>query len=114
MRPAPRQPGHGPMQPMGMSEYDDQQANGGQFQQGVVMMVYGLNADKMNCQRMFNLFCVFGNVVRVSFRFILAHLFSIAVTLILESPHLWLGSIILPCYLYRQLQLLVMFLFQIL
>ena len=66
MRPSPRQPGHGRMQPMATSEYDDQAASGGQFPQGVVLMVYGLNADKMNCQRMFNLFCLFGNVVRVS------------------------------------------------
>jgi len=30
-------------------------------------MVYGLNATKMNCQRVFNLFCLYGNVVRVKF-----------------------------------------------
>ena len=36
-------------------------------QQGAVMMVYGLDHEKMNCDRMFNLFCLFGNVVRVKF-----------------------------------------------
>jgi hypothetical protein len=35
-------------------------------QQGAVMMVYGLDHEKMNCERIFNLFCLFGNVVRVS------------------------------------------------
>lgn len=34
-------------------------------QQGAVMMVYGLNHEKMNCDRLFNLLCLFGNVVRV-------------------------------------------------
>ncbi|XP_054152930.1 heterogeneous nuclear ribonucleoprotein L-like isoform X2 [Oppia nitens] len=36
-------------------------------QQGSVMMVYGLDGEKMNCDRIFNLFCLFGNVVRVKF-----------------------------------------------
>ena len=35
--------------------------------QGSVCMVYGLNADKMNANRIFNLFCLYGNVVRVKF-----------------------------------------------
>lgn len=30
-------------------------------------MVYGLNQDKMNATRIFNLFCLYGNVVRVKF-----------------------------------------------
>ena len=36
------------------------------MQQGAVMMVYGLNNDKMNSERLFNLLCLYGNVVRVS------------------------------------------------
>ena len=32
-----------------------------------VSMVYGINCDKMNCSRMFNLFCLYGNVVRVKY-----------------------------------------------
>lgn len=32
---------------------------------GCVLMVYGLNAEKMNCERIFNLFCLYGNVVKV-------------------------------------------------
>eukprot|EP00745_Piridium_sociabile_P030955 TRINITY_DN51371_c0_g5_i1.p1 TRINITY_DN51371_c0_g5~~TRINITY_DN51371_c0_g5_i1.p1 ORF type:complete len:216 (-),score=58.04 TRINITY_DN51371_c0_g5_i1:261-908(-) len=35
--------------------------------QGCVVMVYGLNMEKMNCDRVFNLFCLYGNVVRVKF-----------------------------------------------
>jgi heterogeneous nuclear ribonucleoprotein L len=37
------------------------------LQQGSVLMAYGLNPEKFNCQRVFNLFCLFGNVVRVKF-----------------------------------------------
>ena len=37
----------------------------GMYQQGAVLMVYGLNGDKINAQRLFNLFCLYGNVVRV-------------------------------------------------
>ncbi|KPM09366.1 heterogeneous nuclear ribonucleoprotein L-like protein [Sarcoptes scabiei] len=36
-------------------------------QQGAVLMVYGLNHQMMNCDRLFNLFCQYGNVVRVKF-----------------------------------------------
>ena len=31
-----------------------------------MLMVYGLNAEKMNCDRIFNLFCLYGNVVKVT------------------------------------------------
>ncbi|CAL8111478.1 unnamed protein product [Orchesella dallaii] len=37
------------------------------MQQGAVMMVYGLCKDKINAERLFNLFCLYGNVVRVKF-----------------------------------------------
>lgn len=43
------------------------QAPGGVPQQGAVLMVYGLNMDKINCDRLFNLFCLYGNVVRIKF-----------------------------------------------
>ena len=36
------------------------------MQQGAVMMIYGLEAEKVNCERLFNIFCLYGNVVRVS------------------------------------------------
>lgn len=36
-------------------------------QQGAVMMVYGLCHEKINSERIFNLFCLYGNVVRVKF-----------------------------------------------
>lgn len=45
-------------------------ANGGQAgyqHQGSVCMVYGLNLERMNAARVFNLFCLYGNVVRIKF-----------------------------------------------
>ncbi|KAH9400797.1 hypothetical protein TYRP_002374, partial [Tyrophagus putrescentiae] len=36
-------------------------------QQGAVLMVYGLNHTVMNCEKLFNLLCQYGNVVRVKF-----------------------------------------------
>ena len=38
-----------------------------QHHQGAVCMVYGLCLEKMNPNRIFNLFCLYGNVVRVKF-----------------------------------------------
>jgi len=35
--------------------------------QGAVAMVYGLNMDKINCDKLFNLFCLYGNIVRIKF-----------------------------------------------
>lgn len=37
--------------------------------QGTVMMVYGLQPERLNCDRLFNLFCLYGNVARVSMTF---------------------------------------------
>ena len=37
------------------------------MQQGAVMMVYGLCADRMSPDRVFNIFCLYGNVVRIKF-----------------------------------------------
>ena len=34
---------------------------------GAVCMVYGLDQDRFNCQRVFNLFCQYGNISRVMF-----------------------------------------------
>ena len=31
-----------------------------------VIMVYGLVSDCMNCNKLFNLLCIYGNVIRVS------------------------------------------------
>jgi len=39
--------------------------NGRPLQQGAVMMVYGLAPDKFNANKLFNIFCLYGNVVRV-------------------------------------------------
>lgn len=38
----------------------------GSQQNGTVMMVYGLCPNRMNCDKLFNLFCLYGNVARVS------------------------------------------------
>ncbi|NWH83008.1 HNRPL protein, partial [Piaya cayana] len=32
-----------------------------------VLMVYGLDQAKMNCDRVFNIFCLYGNVEKVKF-----------------------------------------------
>jgi len=32
------------------------------------MMVYGLDPDKSNADKLFNIFCLYGNVLRVSFK----------------------------------------------
>ena len=37
----------------------------GLVSQGCIAMVYGLNMERMNCDRVFNLFCLYGNVDRV-------------------------------------------------
>ncbi|XP_046364268.1 heterogeneous nuclear ribonucleoprotein L-like isoform X2 [Haliotis rufescens] len=59
-----RQDRYGPPQ-----HYPDQGMMGppSSSQQGAVVMVYGLNMAKLNCERLFNLFCLYGNVVRVKF-----------------------------------------------
>ena len=79
VRGPPQQGGRGPpmererQQPRGQPygggmDYDNMggdQEGGTMYQQGAVLMVYGLNHEKINCQRLFNLFCLYGNVVRV-------------------------------------------------
>ena len=54
-------PGWGPsgMQQGGYSDQGDTPP------QGCVLMVYGLCPDQMNCDKIFNLFCLYGNVCRV-------------------------------------------------
>ena len=51
---------------------------GGAPAQGCVVMVYGLDPDKMNCDKVFNLFCLYGNVIRVSLFISCIHLFNIS------------------------------------
>ncbi|CAH0718383.1 unnamed protein product, partial [Brenthis ino] len=43
------------------------QNQGGPPQQGAVMMVYGLDPNTVNADRLFNLCCLYGNVVRIKF-----------------------------------------------
>ena len=51
----------------GARGYGDHSAgqSGDNFEQGCVLMVYRLHKDKMNATKLFNLFCLYGNVVRV-------------------------------------------------
>uniref|UniRef100_A0A0B6ZTT6 RRM domain-containing protein n=1 Tax=Arion vulgaris TaxID=1028688 RepID=A0A0B6ZTT6_9EUPU len=60
--PADRFGPKGPPDRFGRAGYE-----GGPGSQGAVCMAYGLNMDKINCDRLFNLFCLYGNVVRVKF-----------------------------------------------
>jgi heterogeneous nuclear ribonucleoprotein L len=72
--PEPMPYGRGPPPPPGAPgpygaapDYQDNGVPGaGMGLQGAVMMVYGLG-ESMNCERVFNLFCLYGNVVRVKF-----------------------------------------------
>ncbi|XP_022250108.1 heterogeneous nuclear ribonucleoprotein L-like isoform X2 [Limulus polyphemus] len=57
--PGPRGPGYGPM--------GGPPPGGAGPHQGSVMMVYGLNPEKMNADKLFNLFCLYGNVIRIKF-----------------------------------------------
>lgn len=53
-----RGPGYGPGGPMNPP---------GGNQQGSVMMAYGLNHEKMNSDRLFNILCLYGNITRIKF-----------------------------------------------
>ncbi|XP_076464573.1 heterogeneous nuclear ribonucleoprotein L-like isoform X1 [Babylonia areolata] len=48
-------------------QYDPQGMGPQSGGQGCVVMVYGLNMQKINCEKLFNLFCLYGNVVRIKF-----------------------------------------------
>lgn len=58
LRPSPPRPGYGPALP--------HPPNPPVPQTGSVMMVYGLNIEKVNPDKLFNIFCLYGNVIRVS------------------------------------------------
>ncbi|KAK2156849.1 hypothetical protein LSH36_204g10060 [Paralvinella palmiformis] len=56
--------------PSGASGYDDDYVSNGppaMYQQGCVLMAYDLNREKVNATKLFNLFCLYGNVVRIKF-----------------------------------------------
>ena len=46
-------------------QYGEQNMGHGLVSQGCIAMVYGMNMERMNCDRVFNLFCLYGNVDRV-------------------------------------------------
>jgi len=50
----------------GMGDYGaEEQYGAGGGGGSPVLMVYGLNPDKMNCERLFNILCLYGNIVKV-------------------------------------------------
>jgi hypothetical protein len=53
----------------GGADYYDSPGGGGGYAdgRGPVLMLYGLEASKFNCARLFNLLCVYGNVRRIMF-----------------------------------------------
>lgn len=62
LHPPPPRPGYGP--PAIPQAPGGPNASGPQ--QGSVMMVYGLDPEKSNTDKLFNIFCLYGNVLRVS------------------------------------------------
>ncbi|XP_073965959.1 heterogeneous nuclear ribonucleoprotein L [Choristoneura fumiferana] len=59
--------GEGFVPPPPMHHSMPPQNQGGPPQQGAVMMVYGLDPQTANADRLFNLCCLYGNVVRIKF-----------------------------------------------
>merc|ERR1712096_336584 len=39
----------------------------GPVEQSSVLMVYGLDLEKLNCDKLFNLLCLYGNVLKIKF-----------------------------------------------
>lgn len=68
--PAPRGSGYGLLTPTGPP-------NGTQANGGCVMMVYGLDKDKVNAEKLFNIFCLYGNVIKVRVKVVLYLLFRL-------------------------------------
>jgi len=51
-----------------LTAYESQSvANASGSNPSCVLMVYGMDPVKFNCQRVFNLLCIYGNVIKVSF-----------------------------------------------
>ncbi|XP_021931437.1 heterogeneous nuclear ribonucleoprotein L isoform X1 [Zootermopsis nevadensis] len=63
LHPTPPRPGYGP--PAIPQAPGGPNASGPQ--QGSVMMVYGLDPEKSNTDKLFNIFCLYGNVLRIKF-----------------------------------------------
>ncbi|XP_045781070.1 heterogeneous nuclear ribonucleoprotein L isoform X2 [Maniola jurtina] len=63
----PPPPMHHPMPPQNQVFDSRLESQGAPPQQGAVMMVYGLDPATVNADRLFNLCCLYGNVVRIKF-----------------------------------------------
>jgi len=64
--------GSGGMDHMGgFGGFDDSQRSGWgggyQMDRSPVLMIYSLDPDRFNCQRLFNLLCLYGNIVKINF-----------------------------------------------
>lgn len=53
-------------------------------QQGAVMMVYGLDNDTSNTDKLFNLVCLYGNVARVGIANFIVYSFTILQNIIVK------------------------------
>lgn len=65
-----RHQSHGNERGMGSIQHshgNDRDMGSRQHSQGCVLIAYGFNMDKMTCQGVFNLFCQYGNVMRINF-----------------------------------------------
>lgn len=58
-------PGYNQTGPPGYTQTGPSQSGGSGGGEGCVAMVYGVNNNSMNCDHLFNLFCLYGNVVKV-------------------------------------------------
>lgn len=66
--PRPGIMGPPPPQPHNMGEYGmEDYGIGPGISQSPVVMVYGLKPDKMNADRLFNILCLYGNVLKIKF-----------------------------------------------
>ena len=58
--------------PMGMQGMGGPGGNNGPMP-GSVLLVYGLAAGKFNCDKLFNILCIYGNVCSVSNHYTFSH-----------------------------------------
>ncbi|KRX59484.1 Heterogeneous nuclear ribonucleoprotein L [Trichinella sp. T9] len=61
-------PGYGDVDGVYRGTYDDRMKDDyGMHQESTVIMIYGLDPTAVNCDKLFNLLCLYGNVIRIKF-----------------------------------------------
>ncbi|KRY32831.1 Heterogeneous nuclear ribonucleoprotein L [Trichinella spiralis] len=61
-------PGYGDVDGAYRGTYDDRMKDDfGMHQESTVIMIYGLDPTSVNCDKLFNLLCLYGNVIRIKF-----------------------------------------------